>query len=59
MIESVKVAYTEDDSTVVSFYIATINNKTLGVPVDPGNTEYIAIQQWLAEGNEPLPADEQ
>ena len=29
-----------------------------GIPFDPGNTDYQAYLAWLAEGNEPLPADE-
>jgi len=28
------------------------------IPFDPANTDYKAYLQWLAEGNEPLPADE-
>jgi len=28
------------------------------IPLDPENTDYQAYLQWLAEGNEPLPADE-
>lgn len=28
------------------------------IPVSEGNTDYQAYLQWLAEGNEPLPADE-
>ena len=28
------------------------------IPVNEGNTDYQAYLQWLAEGNEPLPADE-
>ena len=29
-----------------------------GIPADPGNTDYQEYLAWLAEGNEPLPADE-
>jgi hypothetical protein len=28
------------------------------IPFDTGNTDYQAYLAWLAEGNEPLPADE-
>jgi hypothetical protein len=28
------------------------------IPFDPANTDYVAYLAWLAEGNEPLPADE-
>ena len=27
------------------------------VPFDPANTDYQEYLKWLAEGNEPLPAD--
>ena len=27
------------------------------IPFDPGNTDYQEYLAWLAEGNEPLPAD--
>ena len=30
----------------------------LMIPLDPGNTDYQEYLAWLAEGNEPLPADE-
>jgi len=28
------------------------------IPFDPENTDYQAYLKWLAEGNQPLPADE-
>ena len=28
------------------------------IPFDPDNTDYQAYLEWLAEGNQPLPADE-
>jgi hypothetical protein len=27
------------------------------IPFDPDNTDYQAYLEWLAEGNEPIPAD--
>jgi len=29
------------------------------VPFDPANTDYQAYLKWLADGNTPLPADEE
>jgi hypothetical protein len=31
---------------------------TAFIPFAPANTDYQAYLKWLAEGNEPLPADE-
>ena len=32
-------------------YIIVKNNITSYVPLDPANTDYQAIQEWIAEGN--------
>jgi hypothetical protein len=29
------------------------------IPFDPANTDYQEYLKWVAEGNEPLPADEE
>ena len=36
---------------------ATINGTEMSVPLDPANRHYIAIQEWVAEGNTIADAD--
>jgi len=33
------------------FITATIDGKTISVPLDSANRHYQAIQEWVAEGN--------
>ena len=36
----------------VSYQVTYVNSNIVkSVPLDPANTDYIAIQKWIAEGN--------
>jgi len=37
---------------------AVLTSDGFCIPFDPDNTDYQAYLAWVAEGNEPLPADE-
>jgi len=39
-------------------YPGLVNSQVWCIPLDPDNTDYQEYLSWLAEGNEPLPADE-
>ena len=34
-----------------------IDGAVLSIPFDPANTDYQEYLKWVAEGNEPLPAE--
>ena len=44
--KNVSVTKTNEDGSVMS------------IPFDPANTYYQTYLKWVAEGNEPLPADD-
>ena len=47
-----KAKYQIDEMTNKNTSItATINGETWSVPIDSANRHYIAIQEWVAEGN--------
>jgi hypothetical protein len=45
------------DGSVCSFAIYRIADNAT-IPFDPDNTDYAEYLRWLAEGNTPLPAEE-
>ena len=50
MIETVTKNYFENE--FVSYQVTYINsNVQLSVPLDTANSDYQAIQEWIAEGN--------
>jgi hypothetical protein len=50
MFEKVKKIYMPNKTDYL--YRITVNNIISDVPLDPANTDYQAIQKWIAEGGE-------
>ena len=52
MIDTVTKNYSPDTNEFSSYQVTYVNsNKQKSVPLDPANTDYQAIQEWIAEGN--------
>mgnify|MGYP000644905582 CR=1 FL=1 len=49
MINTVEKIY-NDENEFVSYKITLLNNKEWFVPLDEANSDYQAIQEWIAEG---------
>jgi len=53
MINTVEKKYNEIDNKHNGYIITLTNSKVWQVPLDEANTDYQAIQEWVAiEGNE-------
>tara|TARA_B100000963_G_scaffold107342_1_gene93336 strand:+ start:793 stop:969 length:177 start_codon:yes stop_codon:yes gene_type:complete len=58
MFSSVKKIKDPTTDKVCSYKVTTHNSNTiLYVPLSPDNTDYQAIQEWVAEGNKIEEAD--
>jgi hypothetical protein len=44
------------DGSVISDWILRVLDNA-NIPFDPANTDYQQYLKWVAEGNEPLPAE--
>ena len=42
--------YYKDKDEIICI-TCTLNGKNSAIPLDPANRHYIAIQEWVAEGN--------
>ena len=49
MIDTVQKQYIKNE--FVSYRMILSNGKEFSVPLDEANTDYQAIQEWIAEGN--------
>ena len=52
MISTVEKIYNPYTNTFSVYKITYNNNKIIFVPLDEANTDYQAIQEWIAEGGE-------
>jgi len=43
--------YLNEDGNANQGIDVTIDGQEMSVPLDPANRHYIAIQEWVAEGN--------
>lgn len=52
MITNVQKIYDMVDGTTLVGYKMTLSNGEIGdVPLDETNRDYVAIQEWIADGN--------
>ena len=51
IISSVTKQYSTVNNNFTSYQIEYEDGKKVSVPLDPANTDYQAIQEWIAAGN--------
>ena len=52
MINTVKKNINPRTNELCSYQVTIVDsNRVLSVPLDPANTDYQAIQEWVAKGN--------
>jgi len=51
-----QLIYSDREKRVVPHSILRLADNAF-IPFDPANRDYAEYLEWLAEGNEPLPAD--
>jgi len=51
MINSVEKIYSTINNEFTSYNITLDNGQVWSVPLDESNSDYQAIQEWIAEGN--------
>ena len=51
MINTVEKTYSIFSNNFELYKVTYTNNKVAFVPLDPDNTDYQEIQQWISEGN--------
>jgi len=58
IIKTVKKVNDSIENVLDSYMVTYVNtNKIKSVPLSPDNTDYIAIQEWVKEGNKIEDAD--
>ena len=50
MINTVEKIYSAISNNFEMYKVTYTNNKVAFVPLDPDNTDYQAIQEWIADG---------
>lgn len=52
------IEYTDIDRVITTIKRIDSDNSVTYIPMSEENADYKKYLEWLAEGNEPLPADE-